>query len=53
MSDVVEAVCGAIAHDVDGAFALEGREVMTLDQLVRVLNRDPNSRSAICRAPWP
>jgi nucleoside-diphosphate-sugar epimerase len=41
MSDVVEAICGTIANDVDGAFALEGREQMTFDQLVRTLNRDP------------
>jgi hypothetical protein len=40
MSDVVEAICGAIACNANGAFALEGSEIMTLDQLVRTLNRD-------------
>jgi AcrR family transcriptional regulator/uncharacterized protein YbjT (DUF2867 family) len=32
MSDVVEAICGAIACNANGAFALEGSEIMTLDQ---------------------
>ena len=40
LGDVVSAIITALERDVDGTFDLPGPESMTLDDLVRLLNRD-------------
>jgi uncharacterized protein YbjT (DUF2867 family) len=41
IDDVVRATMTCIERRLPGAFALEGKEVLSLDQIIRLLNRDP------------
>jgi NADH dehydrogenase len=41
IDDVVQAALSCIERRLPGAFALEGKEVLSLDQIIRLLNRDP------------
>jgi nucleoside-diphosphate-sugar epimerase len=42
IDDVVRAILTCIDRSLPGAFALEGKEVLSSDQIIRLLNRDPD-----------
>jgi uncharacterized protein YbjT (DUF2867 family) len=42
IDDVVRATTTCIDRSLPGAFALEGKEVLSSDQIIRLLNRDPD-----------
>jgi uncharacterized protein YbjT (DUF2867 family) len=42
IDDVVRAATSCIDRSLPGAFALEGKEVLSSDQIIRLLNRDPD-----------
>ncbi len=51
VGDVVAAILGALASDHSGAFDLDGPDEMTIDDLVRLLNRSDSVR--ISHIPGP
>jgi hypothetical protein len=48
---VILATATCIEHRLHGPFALEGKDTVSLDQLIRLLNRDPSKQ--ISHLPGP